>query len=204
MSTTTETKTIKPQEEFQRLLPDAIANACFSVTFSLDVMEEYRKKATEISNSAKEYGQQYSSDNEQLVERFINGHLAQVAIEKQLGVKFTQWKSTKPDGTADMLPVGLKIGIKSFKVSEKNAPMIPRIIKYPEIIVAIDGLDKNIFHCLGIFKPRDLKEKDFICDSLIKTKSALERKTGFYRIDKGTPFNTLDQLKNIVGPLWTI
>lgn len=195
---------IKPQEEFERILPDAIAKACFSIEFSKDVMEEYRKKAIIISENAKKYGQHYSSDSQRLEERFVNGHLSQVAIEQQLGIKFTEWGSTNPDGTADMLPAGLKIGIKSFKVAEKNAPMIPRIIKYPEIIVAIDGPNKNIFHCLGVFSCGVLRCPNYICDSLVKTKSALERKTGFYKIDKGMPFNTLDQLKKIVGNLWII
>lgn len=205
MSTTTETKTIKPQEEFERLLPDAIANACFSVQLTNDDLEKYLVKCNKISDAARKYGNHYTTDSGQLQERFKNGHLAQIAIEKYLNVSFTDWDSIVPNSSADLLPIGLNVGIKSFK-APSNAPMVSRQIKYPEIMVAIEK-DKNIFYCLGVFKPRDLKEKDFICDSLIKDDrdpEIFERKTGFYRIDKGTPFNTLDQLKNIIGPLWTI
>jgi hypothetical protein len=195
---------INPQKEFERLIPIALSKACFSVKFSSDVMKEYNQKSKEISESARKYGQHYSSDGQELDERFINGHIAQVAIEEHLGIKFTEWGSSKPNGVADLLPAGLNIGVKSFKIAQKNAPMISRVVKYPEIIMAIDGEDKNIYHCLGVFSVKVLTYPDFICDDLVKTKAALERKTAFYKIDYGVPFNTFDQLKKIVGPLWTI
>ena len=70
--------------------------------------------------------------------------------------------------------------------------------------MAIDENDKSVFHCLGIFGPTDLKNKEYTCDSLKQDPKIHEYKTGFYRIDKGIPFNTFDQLIKLTKGKWII
>jgi hypothetical protein len=200
-----ENKTISPQKEFQRIVPIAISNACFSIKLSKELIEDCKQKCKGIVENARNYGQHYTDDDGELEERFINGHGAQVALEQHLGIKFTNWNSKKPDNVADLLPIGLMIGIKSFK-APNNAPLIFKDTKYPEIIMAIDENDKSLFHCLGVFSKTKLSYPDFRCDSLIHDPRIKKRntKTGFYKIDVGVPFTTLDDLKKIAGNNWLI
>jgi hypothetical protein len=191
---------INPQEEFEKLVPIAISKACFSV--KLD-NSDYLKKFQDMVDDMTTYGQQYTSDGGELNERVKNGIGAQLALENYLGITFTKWGGKKPDGIPDLLPAGFKIGVKSFK-APKNAPLISKTPSYPEIIMAIDENDKSIFHCLGIFGPTDLKNKEYTCDSLKQDPKIHEYKTGFYRIDKGIPFNSFDQLIKLTKGKWII
>jgi len=196
---------INPQQEFKRLVPIAISKTCFSVKLSKELIEECKTKCKGVVSNAIDYGQHYTDDDRELEERFLNGHGAQVALEQHLGIKFTNWNSKKPDNVADLLPVGLKIGVKSFK-APNNAPLVFKNIQYPEIIMALDENDRSIFHCLGVFATVFLKHPEYICDSLIHDPRIKKRdtKTGFYKIDIGEPFTTFDQLKKIAGKLWTV
>ena len=191
---------INPQKEFERLVPIAIANACFSVKFSKD---NYLDKFSEMEEDMRQYGQHYFIDGGQLNERVMNGIGAQLALEQHLGIRFTKWGQKKPDNIPDMLPVGLKVGVKCSKAPD-NAPLISKKAHYPEIIFLIDEHDRSLYHCLGIFSPVDLTHPDFVCDSLKKDPSILEYKTGFYRIDKGVPFTTFNNLKTILNDKWKI
>jgi hypothetical protein len=191
---------INPQKEFEKLIPFVISKACFSVKLYND---DYLKKFEEMVQDMTDYGNQYAIDGGELNERVKNGIGAQLALENHLGIKFTKWGQKKPDSIPDLLPVGLKVGVKSFK-APKNAPLISKTQSYPEIIMAIDEHDRCLFHCLGVFAPTDLIEKQFVCDTLKKDPSIPDYKTGFYRIDKGIPFNTFNDLLKLTKGKWTI
>jgi hypothetical protein len=197
-------KYINPQKEFERLIPIAIEKACFSVEVPLEKIEEYREKITLITEGALRYKNNYAVDYTHLDERMTNGFLGQAALEHYLGVKITGDDMSKPDSSPDMKLCGLNIGIKVSKAAQKNAPLIPDIVKHPEIIMLIDSKNKYLYHCLGIFSHKILQNPEFRCKSLVKDEKAEERKTGFYRIDVGLGFTTFKDLKQKVSPYWLI
>ena len=121
---------INPQKEFERLVPIAIANACFSVNVS---KEAYIDKFNQFANGMRSFGQHYLIDGKEIDKRVRNGIGAQLALEKQLGVTFTKWGENKPDDIPDMLPVGLKVGVKSSE-APRNAPLVAKNIYHPQII----------------------------------------------------------------------
>lgn len=198
-------RTINPQKEFERLLSITLPKACFSVKLDNQTIEEYSKMSYEWAEDKKIFGHHYSVDQKNIHTRSSNGHKAQAALEYQLGVKFTEWMigNKKLFNDPDLRPIGLEIGVKAFK-APKNAPIIFKYSPYPEIIMCRDEHDENLYHCLGIFAPTDLNNHEYVCDSLIQDPDLLERntKTGFYKIDKGVPFKTLDDLKKLAGNKW--
>lgn len=196
---------INPQKEFERLLPIAISNACFSVKLPSDVVEEYSDMAYQWAEDKKTFGHHYDVDQKNIHSRSSNGHGAQGALEHQLGVKFTEWMigNKKLFNTPDLRPIGLEIGVKAFR-APRNAPIIFKNSRHPEIIMCRDENDKYLYHCLGVFGPSVLNFEQYVCDSLIQDPSLLERgtKTGFYKIDVGKPFTTLAELKELAGTKW--
>ena len=199
------TNKINPQKEFERLLSITLPNACFSIKLDNQTIKEYSKKSDEWAEDKKTFGHHYAVDQKNIHARSSNGHKAQAALECQLGMKFTEWMigNKKLFNDPDLRPIGLEIGVKAFK-APRNAPIIFKYSKYPEIIMCRDEYDHNLYHCLGVFGPTDLNHPDFVCDTLIQDPDLLERgtKTGFYKIDKGVPFKTLDDLKKLTVPQW--
>jgi hypothetical protein len=68
-----------------------------------------------------------------------------------------------------------------------------------------DQHDKYLYYCLGLFGPSVLNFKDYTCDSLIQDPDLLERgtKTGFYKVDKGVPFTSLEELQKLTSVKWS-
>lgn len=196
---------INPQKEFNRLLPNAIANACFSVELPDALVEEYDVKSYQWAEDKKTFGHHYSVDQKNIHSRSSNGHSAQGALEYQLGVTFTEWMigSKKLFNDPDLRPIGLEIGVKAFK-APRNSPIIFKYSAYPEIFMCRDEHNTRLYHCLGVFGPSILNFEEYTCDSLIIDPNLLERgtKTGFYRVDLGTPFKSLDDLKKLAGTKW--
>lgn len=198
------TKYINPGNELKKIIPIAMEKACFSVEISKQKLEEYDEKINRIVKAARNFKRNYEHDSNYLEERMKNGFLAQAALEDYFGVDITGDNFEEPDRSADLKLCGLNIGIKTSKAKQNNAPLIPDIVKNPEIIMLIDPNNKYLYHCLGVFSVKILSNPYYRCKSLVKDKNAAYLKTGFFRLDVGYPFKTLNELKKAVSPFWLI
>lgn len=147
------------------------------------IIEEKQKEAVHKLDSSREF------------KRWFTGMLGELAVEKYLGVKF----SDRTAGNSinynipDMQPCGYNIGIKSCRFP--NFPVINRNINTPQIFVFIL---ENPYRAVitGIADVDVLKENllDRSNDDLVYAKSMLSRKTAFSKIEKLKKIDSLADL----------
>ena len=127
----------------------------------------------------------YIKDPTQKAKRIMTGDLGELIACKVLGYQAVPDLSignTSKFNHPDLKSLGL--GVKC--VNAPLAHMINRNVNHPQILITIDG-DEAVVH--GLFDPQTLR--DNLDDSLVKTKAALDRKSGFNRYDLGTPLESI-------------
>ena len=159
----------------------------------LKEIEDFAKKV--VQEKMKEEVHQKDCGRE--VERWMNGYLGEKAVEKFLGVSFSDKTvgKSKSYSFPDLESIGYKVGVKTCRFP--NFPTINRDIHTPQIFVMISGDGKRAT-ILGLADVNLLKEnldnKDN--DDLVYAKSMLERKTAFSMLTKLKQFKSLEDLKD--------
>ena len=74
------TNNINPQKEFERLLPDAISNACFSVKLPKNIIEEYSEMSDKWAEDKKTFGHHYAKDQNNISSTKFSTPLLPTAI----------------------------------------------------------------------------------------------------------------------------
>lgn len=181
----------------------------------------YRKDySVDWSDKKRDAGPQYIIDDNYLEKRSTNGHMGQRAVEKFLGVEFTDPDTSYSlkKNVPDLLPAGLHIGVKTHRTA--NPPMLDYIpnevydkldadkqkkARYPQIIVTKDNTCEKTFYILGVYAPKVLWHEDYVDKGLIYDDKLLKKgtKIPFIGVHKGVPFKDMDELVSIIGPKWT-
>lgn len=211
--------TIVPIVEYKKRLEQALSTSHKVVL--TDEEYNYRKEySIDWSEKKRDAGPQYIIDDNYLEKRSTNGHMGQRAVEKFLGIEFTDPDTSYSvkKNIPDLLPAGLHVGVKTHR--KPNPPMIEFIpddvyknleiekqkkARYPQIIVTKDDNCEKTFYILGVYSPRVLWHNDFIDKGLIYDDKLLKKgtKTVFFGVHKAVPFKDKEELVSIIGPLWT-
>ncbi len=137
----------------------------------------------------------YENDRKSLITRGVTGLVAEVALEQLLGVEFVNWEigNSTRFNHADLLPIGIKIGIKS--VRHGNFPLISKREYTPQIIVIRGEKDKVAI--LGVASQSVLSKFQDI--NLVRDQNVVSKglKTCFRGFSHLYPFKSLEELKAI-------
>ena len=167
------------------------------VPITPDLEERAIKLAAAIA-AAK--GQEYHhlQDPRNREKRFSTGNIAEVAVEKMLGVPFidTSIGRSAHYAGADLKHIGLRMGIKSACYENDKFPMPLRNESDPQIICFV--LPKVVLVC-GVASVPVLQK--YCMTELVIDPKARDRKTGFYGIDHLIRFRNYVQLVRIADGL---
>jgi len=134
----------------------------------------------------------YIKDSSKKAKRIMTGDLGELVVCKILNYKVVP--DLNVGHTSDFNHPDLKdfgIGVKT--VNAPLAHMINRDIDHPQILVTLENGYANIH---GIFDPEVLRNN--LYDSLVTTKAALKRKSGFNKYHLGQLFNSIEDLTRIL------
>ena len=154
------------------------------VSFTDADVAKVREAAEKIAREkAKESIHQTDSYKE--VDRFMTGYLGELAVEKYLGISFSDMSvgTSSSYDLPDMMPAGYEVGVKTSVFP--CFPVINRNIDIPQIIVCLSP-DYNQAIILGYADVELLQAAahDPEGDQYVFVKSMLSRKTAFTAIDK--------------------
>lgn len=166
-------------------------------------------------------GVHYTIDQNYMSSRSLTGHAGQIALEHHLNVRFTDLdpKFGYEKNVPDLSPVGLRVGIKTHRfdnppllnylpdtVYQKMDEQTQKKHYYPQIILSRDPDCAKIFYILGVYSVNILWHPDYTEKGLIYDENLANggTKIPFIGLHRGHVFNNLEELKNIVGPKWTI
>lgn len=211
--------TIVSIREYNKRIESVLSNS-YKVVLT-DEEYNYRKEySVDWSDKKRDAGPQYIIDDNYLEKRSTNGHMGQRAVEKFLGIEFTD-PDTSYDikkNIPDLLPAGLHIGVKTHRVAnppmldfipdqvyEKLDPEKQKKARYPQIIVTKDNNCEKTFYILGVYAPKVLWHQDYVDKGLIYDDKLLEKgtKIPFIGVHKRVPFKNKEELVSIIGPTWT-
>lgn len=210
---------INPYEDYKRRLDLALKTAK-----RIEVNEEKYKL---ICNFGEEYVKDkgnvphYAKDPNEFVPRVIGGHMGEAAMEDLLEIEIVNTDPTfsYDKNVPDLHNAGIITGVKTHK--KPNPPLLNFVSdnfynsltdekkkdhRYPQVILSWDISQPRVFYMLGVFAPSVLFHKDYLAWDLIwDPKLAARRaKVPFIGVDRGIQFDTVEELKNIVGETWKI
>ena len=217
---TNNTTTINPYIAYKARL-DLMLRKAIKITIADDKYAKLEDFANQWKIAKEEKGLHYATDQNYLAIRSLTGHAGQLALEQHLNVKFTDLDPTfsYDKNIPDLSPIGLKVGIKTHRF--QNPPLLNCIPEkmyknmdeqtrnkfyYPQIIMSKDPDCEKTFYLLGVYSVNILWHPDYTEKQMIYDESLSNRgtKIPFIGMHRGHVFNNLEELKNIVGPKWTI
>jgi hypothetical protein len=144
---------------------------------------------------AKMKEQAHQRDNKSHFKRHLTGILGEAAMENYLRIPIIDYtiSHSKNHKHADLKQHGIDVGIKTIEYSK--LPLIEIGSTRPEIIL-IKEQTRPVFYICGVYHPGVLNKYS---DEGLIWDDNIQGKTCFYAIDKGRPFKTLEDLKNIIG-----
>lgn len=179
-------------QEFKKMSKSKMIDKLKKVDFRKDCRVYFSSKELyEIRNFAKKVVKKkmqedvHKGDCSREVDRWMNGYLGELAVEKYLGLKFSDLSIGDSDDYAvpDLQTAGYKLGVKTCIYP--NFPVINRNIHTPQIFVCVSE-DRKMATILGLADVNLLKENLKLKDNddLVYAKTMLDRKTVFSLIEK--------------------
>jgi hypothetical protein len=176
------------KEEIEKYIKDYIKITLSEKNIEIAINFAIKKADRKLS----EY--QHQKDGDKEYKRTLTGIKGEIAVELFLKESFIDWSigDSKDYNKADLLPLGLNIGIKAVEYGK--FPIVHKKVQRPEIITII--WNYNTVLICGFASIPTLKK--FQDDNLILNDNLRKKgtKTGFYGFNYLQKFNNKQELIN--------